>query len=384
MKVMSQVSQKAQGRVRCSIVQDGQVVKEFPWQKNLILNQGLNDLCQNYNWETSITYCAAGTGTTNTNEGTLSGQTGSGSVATFTGPGSFDFTTSAAVGDMIKMTTGSDSGTEVRITAISDATHVTYTPSGTIAPGEFIVYHTSQVGLSVEVKRNNTYSALTRTWASNVYTIAKTYEFTAESGSVSYTELGLSASSGAGNNLFSRIKLASPVALIAGQQLRVYYELAITVTPNTSTPKTFNITGWPVSPSTTTDGDEMLQDKNYMFGGSPSSGAGLEPAAASGAIFLATGSTLAAFGSGPSYGAISPKTHSLVSYTPLNFYRDRTVTFGVLDAVGTTWRSMGFGPGSTGSMGGVAFMCVFDEAQTKLNTHTLTLTFRISVGRVLG
>jgi hypothetical protein len=381
-RIAATIHQRAQGRVKCAIVQGGRVVQEFPWQKNLILNSGLDGLCQGLGWLSAMTKCLVGTGTTNTNNGSLPGETGSGAATTFTGPASFDFTTSAAVGDMIKMTSGSSSGTEVRITAVTDATHVQYTPSATISAGEFIVYRTSQTALASYVKANSGYyGGGTTTDLGNVRTYGLTYEFTAEVGPVSYTEVGISSSTPP-TNLFSRIKLASPVNLIATQQLRVTYELSITITPNTPVAKTFNITGWPVAPATTTDGDEQVQSREFGGGAAPSV---LEPTGGSGGIFIGTGSTIAAFGTSPNVGTNVVKVHSLLAYTPLSFYRDRTATFAVLEAIGTTWRCMGLCTRTgAGTYNSGAFICVFDETQTKADTHTLTLTFRVSVGRTLG
>lgn len=398
MKLAANLHQRAKGRVRCQVLdKDGHIVREYPWQNNLILNQGLNNVCSGNTWAALTSNCAVGTGVTDTSVASLPGDEGSGAVTTFTGPAPFDFTANSAVGDMIKMTTGASSGTEVRITAVTDADTVEYTPSGTISSGEFIVYRTSQVGLSVEVKRNNAWNDaagyLDNTYVSNTQIMLRTYEFSAEVGSVTYEEIGISSSGSAGNNLFSRIKLVTGVSLIATQQLRVSYELTITMEPDTLTAKTFNITGWPVAPATDTDGDERWQLRGLAtvgasgnsgdFTQSPSPHSPMEPTG-SGRIFISPVSTApAAFGSSSDYSAGSTsKAFSLTSYTALNFFRDKTVTFTVLEAVGTTFRSMGIC--QIGGATSACFACVFDQAQTKANTHTLTLTFRFTVGRVLA
>ena len=83
------------------------------------------------------------------------------------------------------------------------------------------------------------------------------------------------------------------------------------------------------------------------------------------------------------------KLVTLSAYSNLNFYRDKTVTFLVGEANRSDWRSMGLGsdqysPGVGSAGNGTAFVCVFDEAQTKDSLYTLTLTFRITVGRTLA
>jgi len=261
--IICETYQRAQGVVQCQVVEAGKVVRSYAPQKNLILNAGLNLVCASFVWGDCFSACVAGTGTTITNVASGAAQNGSGAATTFTGPGSFDFTTYAAVGDMLKMTSGSSSGSEVRILTVTDATHVEYTPSGTLSSGEFTVYKTSQVGLATESKRTNTYLTGAGNCGSSMSgsnaILKRTFDFSAEVGSVTYNEIGLSYTLSAGNNLFSRIKLAVGIALTVGQQLRVIYTLTIALSPTSLTAATYTISGWPVLPSTSLDGDQQWQ-----------------------------------------------------------------------------------------------------------------------------
>jgi len=413
-RYLSESFQVANGVLECQVVERGRVVRRFKPQKNLILNQGLNEVCATRVWGDCFVYAVAGTGTTATNYASGGGENGSGATSTFTGPGTFDFTVYAAVGDMLQMTSGASSGSEVRITSVTDATHVEYTPAGTLSSGEFAVYKTSQVGLTTEVKRTNTYltgagNCGDEIGASSV-DLKRTFDFSAESGSVTYNEIGFSWTASVGTNLFSRIKLAVGVSLTTGQLLRVVYTLTINVSPIALTAITYSITGWPVAPSTSLDGDQQWQQAGIMgintsgvnntidAGGSYAVGC-MEPSYVSSGGAYATHLWLSSIATAPSaFGGtpIDRRTESvyqvvvLSAYTPLDFYRDKTTTFAVGDANRTDWRSMGLGtynnntPAVHPANNGTAFVCLFDEVQTKNSLYTLTLTFRITVGRVLA
>lgn len=411
--------QKAKGRVKVQVLDANRnIIEDRPWQNNLILNQGLDGICSSYRWCDAFAYCAAGSGTTPTNVVSGVGNTGSGAGTTFTGPAAINFTTDAAVGDMLQMTSGTSSGTEVRITAITDATHVEYTPSGTINAGEFTIWHTAQTGLTTELKRTNNYLTGTgncgSSFASNTITMIRTFDFTAEVGSVTYNEVGLSNTATVAANLFSRIKLASGVALTAGQALRIIYELSVTITPATTvTGATFSISGWPVAPATDTNGSYQVVHPGIAgvttAGGTtgiPQNWAGSSLATGIQSLEPTTNGFNKQIWISPSLTAISAftstaavtnrstnatnKNSSLTTYTALDFFRDATVTFAVGEANRTDFRSMGVGASYSGGgvvgsdANGSAFVCLFDQAQTKDSLHTLTLNFRISVGRTLA
>jgi hypothetical protein len=195
------------------------------------------------------------------------------------------------------------------------------------------------------------------------------------------------------------------------------------MTPNTAAALTANIAGWPIAPSTTTDGDQCWQyvglssvalngetepydngeycnEPSFAGGRSWSvpNGRSESPFTSTlqvggGTMFLSTdGSPPAAFGSAVNRSAIRALGNtSLSSYTNGNFYRDKQYTFGLTAGNRADWRAMGIGPTASSTSGDDVDTCefngfvfVFDEFQTKLSTYTLTLTFRYTWSREIA
>lgn len=238
------------GRVQVHVVNaKGGVIKTLPWQKNLILDQGMDYYATN-TWANMMNYCVAGTGTTPTKDlldGTAS-QTGT----TVTLSGSTYTLTSGDVGKWVGWATGE----QAKITAFISSTSVTVDRSQTVGSGTATLYRANQTGLATEVKRTNTYPTYTYTdgrgssatfaASSNVLTLRRTYDFSAEVGSVNYTEIGLSPIATVASNIFTRILLAGTVTVASGQQLRITYEISITVSDTTRPSQTLtSSTGWP-------------------------------------------------------------------------------------------------------------------------------------------
>jgi hypothetical protein len=357
-------------------------------------------------WVNAVTYAIAGTGTTPTSVdsgATTAAQSGT----NITSSGSFFG--SGDVGNTVKFT----SGEEALITAFNSATSVTVSNSATVPSTTFVMYNTNQTGLINEQKRTNTYLTGSgncgTTQVVNQFQNRRTYDFTAETGTVNYTEIGFGWAVSGANTTFSRILLPSPIPVLNGQQLRVVYELRVSVGPTTPQPKTAIINGWPISPATILDGDECVQV--YGLAGLNTNGAmqandtapwcnepsflsdGILFTGASLAIFLTDSSTaISGAGSSPNRtGTVqATKAPTKAAYITNSFYVDKTCTFLVGEANSTLWRSMGYGL-SQGNISAnpyqanrAAFVFVFDQNQTKPNTHTLTLTFRTTWSRVLS
>lgn len=244
---------EAKGRVQVHVVnRKGDVIKTMPWQNNLVLDQGLDYYATN-NWANLMNYCVAGTGTTPTRD-ILDGTAGqSGTTVTLTGS-----TYSFSAGDVGKWIGWASGGYQAKITAYISATQVTVAQSQTVSTATATLYRCNQTGLATEVKRTNTYPNYTYTdgrGASATYTsvgppavltLRRTYDFSAEGGSVNYTEIGISPVATVASNLFARILLAGAVTVTSGQQLRVTYELAITVNGTNRPSQTLtSSTGWP-------------------------------------------------------------------------------------------------------------------------------------------
>lgn len=259
----------------------------------------------------------------------------------------------------------------------------------------------------------------------------RTYDFEVETSNQNINEVGLfpAATTNTANDsalMFSRVVLPATVTVLADQQLRLTYEIQVTVGPVAPTAAAPVITGW------TTDGDAQLVDEfpatSAIYGSSSnafisvisSTGdqvylsspySSLEPGAEGsratpsseaesttsnltfdsyGPFILPTAfwasSTLESFGSAWSPPNVSPGvsghinctgggspgswTAKLHAYTRGNFYRDREI---VMQA---NCPGVDFAFGAYKICG---LKHVFDAPQSKLTTQRLTLALRISV-----
>ncbi len=389
------------GRCKVSVVERGRVVREYPPISNLILNRGLDDIASNFISD-CFQWCAAGTGSTATElDATVETATISAGTVTISTIG-FLNGDSTDVGKTIKLTT---SGNLYTITSAISTTQCVVTPNDTIGPDQFIVYNTNQTGLTSEstlpgptTKRTQTYL----TGAPNCQTVTqgavtvmtRTFDFVAETGPITYNEVGFSTVSTIGSNLFSRVKLPAGVPLTSGQQLRVQYSVSVTVSP--VTPQTYGVSpiiGWNTATGTfqhilvplkfvstsgiTAQGLNTVDSKNYGSAGEPSN---------TNSNFVQIESVSTAH---PAYGSVltvlvgNAITVALSSYVSGTYTRDKFGTYPVGQVNATNWRSWGicvnFGDGF--STYGPRFL--FDSAQTKLSTFTLTLGVRTTWGRIL-
>lgn len=220
----------------------GKVVFETPWASNLILEQGMNAIPTN-SLASLWTVCAIGTGTTATYESsgaitvTMSGTTATANTAIFQ---------STDVGSLLFVSQTQ----KATITGYTSSTQVTLAAAITASGSTFTIYRINQTGLTAEVKRSNTYLTGSpncgAVWSGNVLTCTRTYDFSIETSNTNYNEVGFSNTLTSGSNLNMRgIFSGAPVAVLAQQQLRVIYNVILTVTPTTPRSKTASISGWP-------------------------------------------------------------------------------------------------------------------------------------------
>jgi hypothetical protein len=396
--------QTARGFYRVAVVDaptQKVVWEQKDWGKNLILNNGMDQVALQ-SWESCFLYGAAGTGTASnladSNE-VLADQSATTVTATL---GSYTFI-SGDIGNMIHW----DDGSEARITAYTSPQSVEVTPSQSVVQQHFVVYQTNQTGLAVEVKRTGNYlnnwpnTGTTIDLGTGLLTLRRTYDFTAEIGSIAYREAATcwSLTPNASNTIFSRIVFPSPIVVDAGQQLRFVYELQLLVGP--VTPVVFNaaVTGWPVAPSMATNARQQLQYHGMgtvlANGGSGASTAGTsnEPSSSglqNCAFWASPNSTaIPSFGSTVNRNVPNSDTtaSSLVAYTPLNFYRDKTATFGLGQLNNASIQSLGTGPQAPIPIIAArdsGIVVLLDESESKLNTQTLSFTFRYAWSRVLS
>jgi len=403
---------------------------ESDWNKNLILNQGMDEIPYQYICN-SFTYALAGTGSrpnkiaSGTSTITQSGATirlaPVAGLMNFTSSvvsaSQFQYAASAQVGDMIQDSDLSES----RITAVNaDGINLTVTPSYTYSNEKtFTIYKTSQRGLHGEVKRYNSYlqgvgNCGTTNVNLTVYNMRRTYDFTSESILRTYTEIGTAwASLQTGSNVFSRILLPTPIDIGVGFKLRVVYELQSTISPASPVYFTASISGWPhplgsASATIATQSIQMpLMSTVNTTGGTLynlATGVGyytLEPFAQSGNqpgqfnMFASSNSeSLSSIGTASlrDTNVATVASMTTASYITGSYYLDKISMFaeGVLNI--SNIRSIGVG-GFDSSGGGSdvpwsttrqAFCIVFNEPQMKESTQQLSITLRSGWGRTLS
>lgn len=386
--------QGVQGRIRCQVVdgKTGRIKRDYGWQKNLILNQGMDRVAVNV-WQDCWQYCVAGTGTTDTqiDSGvTTASQTGT--TVTLSG-GSFVFTNTATdAGRYIKW----DTSEEARIVSVTSPTQAEVHVSQSVSAAEFTFLLTNQTGMTSESKRTSTCltgagnTDVDRTnVATGIIVVRRTFDFTAEAGSVTYNEVGFSWSNTVAANLFSRIKLTSPVPLVTDDVFRVVYELNFLLTPYAPTATNVTFAGdWGVQAGTLMKGNDGLNGLNA----SGSTLGGLtrnqdEPSLAQSCLLITTNpaqpATLqdAVYNFSASIGStIFLKTLTLVGYVSLSFTRDKTVTYTPAEANATITDIAVGGNNISSITAGTWFK--FTTPQIKDNVHTLTVTFTYSWGRI--
>lgn len=130
----------------------------------------------------------------------------------------------------------------------------------------------TDTGLESESKRTGTLLTgdgnVGRTVSGDTATFRYTFDHAVEGvGGANYTEHGISPYSSIGNNLFARSLISGGTVTVAeGQQLRVVYDVSVTVSPATQTAMTVGGTGWPVSGVTDCTGYAILGDWDYIVG----------------------------------------------------------------------------------------------------------------------
>lgn len=402
--VVAGVGARLSGVIQASVIDaaTGKVVRAYPRQNNLILNQGLNLWCNRtyYGFPNGFLYAVAGTGTTpvKVDSGTATASQ-SGTTVTF----STSVLTSTAIdsGRSIKW----DSGEEAMIVTVTDGTTAVVNVSQTVASGEYTIYNTNQTSMGggidatpsvTESKRTNTYVTGSgdcgATWTSpHIVEQKRTYDFSAESGSVTYTEIGMSRLVTANSaSLFMRVLLDTPISLTAGQQLRLVYILTVTYSPSSTTSYTFPITGWPVSPATTVDGNagwEYLDPEQVQSTGS-SGGSNCDP---NGIEHIITSTRTTALPSVPSHVEVIYNTLNLELKAPVwetyvtnSFVAVMSATFDPSESNSTAIRSIWISYSDLSGNNLCYYRILFNEAQTKDSLHRLVLRFQWSVSRVLA
>lgn len=473
------------GRVKVEVINHrGEVVRGHGWQRNLLLDQGLNNLADKY-FVQLFEYAAAGTGTTATKEtvDTANSFTLSGTTLTRTA-GTRDFDAND-VGKLVRR--ASSPFTEGIITAINSTTSVELRAVGQTSLANYtaqdiLLYSVQQVGLDTEtLDRTNDYSSIAgqnsttdvaevrtmkRTFifapldeikelptdtdpaatysrtGSAVSQVAGTRDFTAadvgkyiyfptaevltkitaltdatvgatvvsvdSSGTVAaeaielygFTEIGevgFSDTATPGDNLNVRVRLengsgvSSPLPVYGptpeapSEQLRVAYELEVTVSPSTSVSGTALIS----DPGNLMSGNKtgtytiehMALSAVDADGGSNTDYATLEPAEPSAAgLSPDTAALVPLNGPDRSEGATSVDL-AAEDYVADSFTRIYEGTFGINDAVATNWRVLGLFDANSETF---PFLFRFAANQNKTAAISLVVRFQKTWNRDLS
>jgi hypothetical protein len=417
MNTEQQICQTFKGYYKVGVVNPATDECEWKYEgSNIVLNTGMDNL-YNMSIADQMLFGICGVGTRPTNQfggtsqisqsaNTVHLSNTSGAITDFTS--SFDaYPSLVQVGDMISCSNGQ----QLIVSAVNDGFNLTVTPSYTFAPQTFAIYKTSQVGLQNELYRggpgitNSQYFTgagnCGTTFSSSVATYIRTYDFAPVVSTQTFNEVGVGWASTGVSNVFSRLLLQSPVTVTAGFKLRLAYQLIASFSPTGSIYGLASIGGWPVGPSTTTNGTQSVQkllcSTIDTSGNSINTSAVLDPyfinsGGQYASIFASTNAApLAAFGNAvdrSTTGVDGPQM-SKASYTNGSYLCDKTgnIMAGALSS--NAIRSIGFGLGDGGfthpyGSTAQAYCFVFDQPQTVTNTQTLSLTFRYTWGRILG
>lgn len=409
-----------------------EVVADHGWNKNLILNTGMDAVASQYTSNLFSVACV-GTGsrqnyltnsiTAITQSGNFIGLANVGEISSFTQSawdsfGTMSYTSSINKGDVIVDQDNSQS----MVVVVSGSVLYVDTPYTYTTPKTFTIWKTSQAFLQCDIHRSSTiFPGSSSTVGYNcgsvitgslpgVVSSRRTWDFPAEAASRSYTEVGVTTSTNTNVPLFSRMLFPSPVVLAPNQQIRLTYEMTTSWGPLAPVFGTASIIGWPVAPSTNTYYTASIQNFNVTYVNTngevshwESYNSPLEPAVAGNTGYW--GSTVwTPFVSEDSQSLSNFDTASnrptnvsqiggaLDAYVPGSFTRTKTATFSIYQAISTNLRSLGFGMDINYQFGNLAdawtppaqsFCMVFNQPQTKTSLQTLTVSWRWRWNRLL-
>lgn len=391
MKIDLNNKTKFSGSLKVEVVNpDGSIDKSFPVQPNLILNAGMDRLASSGPHKVG-TYGVIGTGT-------RANKRASGALTiTVLDTGAIScsgaFFEAQDVGRILKLATDE----EFVIATFVDDQNVTTAapPLVDLAAAIGSIHYVNETQLETETKRTNSYvsgaSYNGTSYAAAALTHKRTFAFSVESGPVTYQEFGVSWGSNP-TNLFARALLLSPVSLIAGQQIRVIYELTVAYGPASPVTVIEPITGVAI------DGEYGIENiSGDSFGSIDASGS---PTSFSGAALVADvapNNRSVNFGSSTSSTALAGPTNSPVSiggfvaskeatketYTTGSYARTAFVTFGTSESNNANLRSFYARADGGGTSTNSAFRLLLDSAFEKTNLYTMTIRFRWSWSRTL-
>ena len=278
----------------------------------------------------------------------------------------------------------------------------------------------SEIGArTTAILSGDPYTGVKYTAATGLIQARKTYDSEVETSDRNINEIGIFNQVYApSSTLFARIVLPATVTVLTGQQLRLTYELQITIAPIAATADSPTITGWTTTgqkrlegtlPTTTSYGTGLITNQflqlwdnagsvasyfgdpqGYLTPGSLGVGQAYSRVVAYFEWFSAK--TFNTFGDGYTQGSGSAPNYSAID---INGDTHGNSTSGTATAVikpyvaGTFYRDLKVTmepnfPGGKDATSIKAIRCrglthIFDTPVQKLNTQRLTLTFRVSV-----
>ncbi len=247
----------------------------------------------------------------------------------------------------------------------------------------------TDTGLLSEIKRVGVIHSATHFLSTNIFNIRASWDFSPETESVYYGEIGWSPESAPGNNLFSKTQMidqngnVGPLAVGRLQYLRVTYTLQITFTPASLTSYAPPISNW------TTNGNASCQYLGLV--GLDSTGANIfrdiardagEPSNNQIDIFISTDRTTpSGLGTGANYGVFSyPQRAVVFPYVSGSYMKNFYATYGRNSGVSGI---SSIGCGLTGfAATRPIYAHLMDSAQIKVADYELGVYFTTQWGRI--
>lgn len=382
----------AKFRYRFGYRRNGQDFWATDWRDNLILDSGLDKVAST-GWVAAFAVCSLGVPVSPTpvrRDSSPITFTTSGTTCTASG----SFFSVADVGRLIKFNDGP--GTEVYITAFTDASNVTINSSPGIVAQTGTVWYVNETALDTwnrNITTFDTSAGNNQTTASgNTITHKRTFLGTAISGTLTFTEIGFNDGTGT-TNIFDRDIIVGGVTLVNGDQPKAEAQLILTYDPSVSTAVGNVGTGFDTSGNSILAG---ILNSNPPYSGIQvvqSSGAtqndtnnSLEPNNATGLGVKTATFTLPAFSNTTDGAAITNFVSgggSLQPYSNGNFFRDVVSSFSTGTANGTIFGFVLPTALITGSYYAPTFEQELTTSFAKTSAQTLSLTLRRSWQRTL-
>lgn len=218
----------------------GQIVRERPWEKNLVFDQGLNAMAGQ-----SVSGLSQGQFEQNfrqlqVGDGTDPVKIASGAI-TFTQSGttltaSGGFFTANMAGGLFKWGTGSG-GVENYIASYTDSTHVELTDSATVGVAEVgTVWQVQGTSLANALYSTSTYQTLagdnsTIFDGTDTVTFQRTFIISAKGSTYNVNELGYSLNASLGANLAGRLVLSSTDVITPANFYVVVLQISVVISP---------------------------------------------------------------------------------------------------------------------------------------------------------